>query len=205
MIRADLIKNLLNKYVPDPKPPLECGGAYMTLIAVLLSARTTDVVVNRIIAKLFAKVSTPEEMAELTVDQIYSFVKEAGLAKRKAIAISKLSKILVEKYKGRVPASFKELESLPGVGHKTASVVMSQAFSLPAFPVDTHVFRCARRWGLSNSNNILVVERDLKKSFNKEEWGRIHLQIILYARKYCPSRNHLEARCPICLAVKNKS
>lgn len=192
------IQKLLDQYVPDPKIPLKHRSHYTLLIAVLLSAQATDASVNKITPLLFAKASTPEQMLKLTVAQIEKIIKPIGLAPRKARAIRELSKILVEQHKGKVPRTFKDLEALPGVGHKTASVVMVQAFGLPAFPVDTHIFRCAHRWGLSKGKTVEVVERDLKKLFNEEDWGRLHLQIILFARQYCPARNHDAEACPIC-------
>ena len=195
------IQRVLDQYIPDPQIPLKHKSHYTLLIAVLLSAQATDASVNKITPLLFAKASTPEQMIKLTVAQIEKIIKPIGLAPRKAKAIWELSKILVEKHKGKVPRTFKELEALPGVGHKTASVVMVQAFGLPAFPVDTHIFRCAHRWGLSKGKTVEAVERDLKKLFREEDWGRLHLQIILFARQYCPARNHDPEACPMCSIV----
>lgn len=197
-MKVEMIRRLLNKYVPRPHIPLRHNSPYTLLIAVLLSARSTDAMVNRVTPELFELASTPEEMRHLNVAQIQQIIKPVGLSPQKARAIKELSRLLVEKHGGEVPRTFSELEALPGVGHKTASVVMVQAFGLPAFPVDTHIFRCARRWGLSKGKTVTAVERDLKKKFKKEEWGRIHLQIIHYARTYCPARGHKVKECPIC-------
>lgn len=199
---AAIVRKLLNQYVPNPDIPLKHQSPYTLLIAVLLSARSTDAMVNRVTPELFAKASTPEQMVELTVQQIQKIIKPIGLSPQKARAIKALSHILIEKYGGQVPQTLKELEALPGVGHKTASVVSVQAFHLPAFPVDTHIFRCAHRWGLSKGKTVRTVEEDLKKIFHESEWGRIHLQIILYARRYCPARGHIIEECPICSAIK---
>jgi endonuclease III len=191
------IQSILDQYFPDPKPPLKHTDPYTLLIAVLLSARCTDAMVNKVTPRLFTKAMTPEQMIELTVDEIRHIIKPCGLSPTKAKNIWKLSEILVKKYKGRVPRSFKSLESLPGVGHKTASVVMTQAFGIPAFPVDTHIFRCAHRWGLSKGKRVEKVEADLKKIFPRKDWIKVHLQIIYFARKFCPARGkHLG--CPIC-------
>lgn len=193
-----IIQKLLNDYFPDPMIPLQHQDPYTLLIAVVLSARSTDAMVNRVTPTLFAKASTAEEMAKLSEEEIRSIVKPCGLSPQKARAIRELSKILVEKYEGHVPSSFEALEELPGVGHKTASVVMAQAFHIPAFPVDTHIFRLARRWGLSQGKSVQKVEEDLKKCFPKKDWIRVHLQIIYYARRFCPARGHIVEQCPIC-------
>lgn len=142
-------------------------------------------------------------MVKLSPDQIREIIRPCGLSPQKSKALWELSKQLIEKHRGQVPSSFSELEALPGVGHKTASVVMAQAFHIPAFPVDTHIFRCARRWGLSTGNTVVAVEEDLKKLFSKEEWINLHLQIIYYARTYCPSRGHVLGNCPICQALQD--
>lgn len=196
--RLKIIQKHLNAYFPDPPIPLQHSDAYTLLIAVVLSARSTDVMVNRVTPNLFAKASTPEQMVQLSVEEIRSLIKPCGLSPQKARAIKGLSKILLEKHQGQVPASFEELEMLPGVGHKTASVVMAQAFHIPAFPVDTHILRLARRWGLSEGKTPEKVEADLKKCFKKEEWIRLHLQIIYYGRRFCPARGHVIEHCPIC-------
>ncbi len=191
------IQAILDNLFPDPEPPLHHTDPYTLLIAVVLSARNTDAKVNQITPHLFQKAKTPEEMIRLTVDEIRAIIKPCGLSPTKAKNIWKLSEILVEKYQGEVPRSFEELEELPGVGHKTASVVMAQAFNVPAFPIDTHILRCARRWGLSKGKSPEKVEEDLKKIFPKKDWIKVHLQIIYYARKFCPARGkHTE--CQIC-------
>lgn len=192
-----MIQDILNYYFPDPKPPLEHSDSYTLLIAVLLSARCTDAMVNRVTPNLFKKAKTPQEMIQLTVEEIRSIIKPCGLSPTKAKNIWKLSEILIKKYKGQVPKTLKSLESLPGVGHKTASVVMAQAFHVPAFPVDTHIFRCAHRWGLSKGKTVEKVEEDLKKYFPKKDWIKVHLQIIYFARKFCPARGKHD-HCPIC-------
>lgn len=197
----ETVRHLLNQYFPNPEIPLRHCDPYTLLIAVLLSAQSTDAMVNRVTPDLFAKASTPEKMAGLAVEEIQEIIKPVGLSPTKARAIKKLSWQLMETHGGKVPCTFEELEGLAGVGHKTASVVMVQAFHLPAFPVDTHIYRCAHRWGLSKGKTVEAVEKDLKKNFNREEWGRIHLQIILYARKFCPARGHKIEKCPICSAL----
>lgn len=196
--RAKAVQTILNKLFPDPQVPLKHTSSYTLLIAVLLSAQCTDARVNMVTPLLFAKAKTPKEMIKLTIPEIASIIRSCGLSNNKAKAIWHLSKQLLEKHKGKVPKTFKELEDLPGVGHKTASVVMSHAFHQPAFPVDTHIHRCAKRWGLSNGKNVAQTERDLKALFPKKSWNKLHLQIIYYARKYCPARGHKIADCPIC-------
>jgi endonuclease III len=191
------IQKILDKYFPDPKPPLNHFDPYTLLIAVVLSARNTDAKVNQITPLLFKQAKTPEEMIQLTVEEIRNIIKPCGLSPTKAKNIWKLSEILVKKYKSKVPKSFEALESLPGVGHKTASVVMAQAFDVPAFPIDTHIFRCAHRWGLSKGKTAEKVEEDLKKIFPRKDWIKVHLQIIYFARKFCPARGKHHA-CPIC-------
>lgn len=198
MTNATLVRDLLNTHFPHPDIPLHHTTPYTLLIAVLLSAQSTDARVNTITPLLFARASTPEQMVTLPVGEIEQIIKPIGLAPKKARAIKELSQILIDSHNGEVPATFEELEALPGVGHKTASVVMTQAFNLPAFPVDTHIFRCAHRWGLSKGKTVEAVEKDLKKLFEESEWGLIHLQIILYARAYCPARGHSIDHCPIC-------
>lgn len=203
--RKELVKEILNHFFPRPRVPLHHQDPYTLLIAVVLSARSTDAMVNRVTPHLYAKASTPQKMVKLSVDHIQKIIQPCGLSPQKAKAIKELSHILIEKHGGKVPQTFAELEALPGVGHKTASVVMAQAFHIPAFPVDTHIFRCARRWGLSRGKNVQQVERDLKNLFDKEEWIRLHLQIIYYARKFCPARRHKLEECPICVAIKTKT
>ncbi|NGX55354.1 MAG: Endonuclease III [Chlamydiae bacterium] len=202
--RAKIVSEVLNKYYPRPKVPLKHKSTYTLLIAVLLSAQTTDERVNLVTPKLFAKASTPKAMVKLTVKEIQEIIQTCGLAPKKAHAIWGLSNILIEKHRGRVPDTFEDLEALPGVGHKTASVVMAHAFGHPAFPVDTHIFRSAQRWGLSRGKNVVVVERDLKRLFSEKRWNRLHLQIILFARLYCPARGHKTSECPLCSKLCKK-
>ena len=168
------------------------------LIAVLLSAQCTDARVNLVTPHLFAKASTPKEMIALSIDEIAQIIRSCGLSNTKAKAIWNLSKILLEKHKEKVPQSLAALEKLPGVGHKTASVVMVQAFHKSAFPVDTHIHRCAKRWGLSSGKNVVQTEKDLKALFPRKSWSKLHLQIIYFARKYCPAKGHKTDKCPIC-------
>lgn len=200
--RAALIDQILNTFFPTPSIPLQHTDPYTLLIAVLLSAQCTDERVNQVTPYLFAKASTPQQMVQLTAGDIEKIIKPCGLGPTKAKAIWNLSKQLIEKHKGKVPNTFEELEALPGVGHKTASVVMSQAFHKPAFPVDTHIHRCAKRWKLSSGKNVVETEKDLKKLFPKEHWNRLHLQIIYFARTYCPARGHHPETCPICCVIK---
>ncbi|MBS0627121.1 MAG: endonuclease III [Verrucomicrobia bacterium] len=196
--KAFLVKAVLDNLFPNPPIPLHYTNHYTLLIAVLLSAQCTDERVNKITKHLFAKTSTPEEMILISIEEIESIIKPCGLYKNKAKAISSLSRILIDKFQGKVPPSLESLESLPGVGHKTASVVLAQGFSIPAFPVDTHIHRCAKRWGLSKGKNVDQTEKDLKKLFPKNTWNLLHLQIIYYARAYCPAKGHNLETCPIC-------
>lgn len=201
--RANQIYRILNELYPAPPIPLKHQDSYTLLIAVVLSAQCTDARVNTITPKLFSKADNPEAMIRLSVADIQEIIRPCGLSQRKAKAIWDLSWILVHDHGGQVPASFEELEALPGVGHKTASVVMSQAFEQPAFPVDTHIHRCAFRWGLSSGKSILQTEKDLKKLFPKSSWNRLHLQIIYFAREYCPARKHDAGVCPICSQIRD--
>lgn len=196
--KAADIARILEEYFPNPTIPLQHKDPYTLLIAVLLSAQCTDARVNLITPKLFALADTPQKMVQLPVQEIQDIIRPCGLSTRKAYAIWKLSEIILEKHKGQVPNSFAELEELPGVGHKTASVVMSQAFQEPAFPVDTHIHRCAKRWGLSKGKTVVETEKDLKKAFPITLWNKIHLQIIYFARVFCPARGHKPELCPIC-------
>lgn len=198
MKKTTYIAKTLQELFPDPAIPLDHSNTFTFLIAVLLSAQCTDKRVNCVTPALFALASTPEEMVRLSVAKIESLIKTCGLAKQKAKAIHRLSEILIAEHKGQVPQTFKELEALPGVGHKTASVIMSQAFNQPAFPVDTHIHRLAKRWGLSSGKNVQQTEKDLKEAFPKKSWNKLHLQIIYYARAYCPARGHSLENCPIC-------
>lgn len=200
--RARTVKRILDKLFPRPKIPLKHKNAYTLLIAVVLSARCTDKKVNEITPKLFAKASTPEKMAALPQSTIQSIIKPCGLSPAKSKAIKNLSKILVEDYGGKVPKDWEALEKLPGVGHKTASVVMAQAFKEPAFPIDTHIHRCAKRWGLSSGKTVKQTEKDLKVLFPKASWIKLHLQIIYFGRKYCPARGHKIENCPICSVLE---
>jgi endonuclease-3 len=181
--------------------PLNHNSNYTLLIAVLLSAQCTDVRVNQVTPQLFALANTPEQMVQLTVEQIRDIIRPCGLSPRKSKAIYELSEILLQKHDKNVPESFVELEALPGVGHKTASVVMSQAFGHPAFPVDTHIHRLAWRWGLTNGKNVEQTEKDLKRIFPIELWNKLHLQIIFFGREYCPARAHKPRNCPLCSKV----
>lgn len=196
--KAKIIITILDRLFPDPKIPLQHNDPYTLLIAVLLSAQCTDARVNQITPKLFSLADTPEKMVGLNPDAIEAIIRPCGLGKTKARAIWNLSFLLIEKYQSRVPKTLEELEELPGVGRKTASVVMAQAFSKPAFPVDTHIHRCAKRWGLSIGKSVQQTEIDLKKVFAKKDWRKIHLQIIYFARTYCPARGHHKENCPIC-------
>lgn len=196
--RAALVAKVLDELFPDPSIPLKHEDPYTLLIAVLLSAQCTDDRVNKTTPKLFEKAHTPKQMILLDPKEIEEIVRPCGLAPTKSKAIWKLSKDLIDHHKGKVPRTFEELEELPGVGHKTASVVMAHAFHEPAFPVDTHIHRCAHRWGLSSGKNVVQTERDLKLLFPKKDWILRHLQIIYFARKYCPARGHDPKKCPIC-------
>lgn len=203
--KADAIAGILEELYPETPIPLQHQDPYTLLIAVLLSAQCTDERVNKITPLLFAKADTPQEMARMDVKEIENIIRPCGLSPRKSKAIFELSNILMEKHGGKVPQSFKELEALPGVGHKTASVVMSQAFGVPAFPVDTHIHRQAYRWGLSTGKNVEKTEADLKKLFPKEKWNKLHLRIIYFGREYCTARGHDPRKCPICSIYGRKS
>ncbi|MCO5187722.1 MAG: endonuclease III [Anaerolineae bacterium] len=196
--KADAIAAILDELYPETPIPLRHSDPYTLLIAVLLSAQSTDARVNTITPVLFERASTPKEMVQLSVDEIRDIIRPVGLAPRKSQAIYDLSHILLQKHGGQVPQSFAELEALPGVGHKTASVVMSQAFGVPAVPVDTHIHRLMYRWGLSNGKNVKQTEKDIKALFPRESWNKLHLQIIFFGRSYCPARGHDPRECPIC-------
>lgn len=196
--KAKKIHAILKEYYPAPAIPLKHQDAYTLLIAILLSAQCTDARVNTITPILFQKANTPEKMAALETDEIEKIIRPCGLAPRKAKAITELSRIIVEKHGSCVPNSFEELEALPGIGHKTASVVMAQAFHTPAFPVDTHIHRCAKRWGLSDGKSVDKTEKDLKTLFPKKDWIALHLQIIYFAREFCTALRHTPETCPIC-------
>ncbi|HUN16460.1 MAG TPA: endonuclease III [Saprospiraceae bacterium] len=196
--KAKHIQAILDELFPEVPIPLIHQDAYTLLIAVLLSAQCTDERVNKVSPQLFQLANNPFDMSKLDITQIESIIKPCGLYQNKAKAISQLSTILIEKYGGNVPNTLEELEELPGVGHKTASVVVSQAFGEPAFPVDTHIHRLAYRWGLSSGKNVVQTEIDLKHLFHITTWNKLHLQIIYFGRKYCPAKAHVKADCPIC-------
>jgi endonuclease-3 len=196
--KATKIAAILEELYPDPPIPLNHRDPYTLLVAVLLSAQCTDVRVNKVTPNLFARAATPQEMVRLEVEEIEEIIRSCGLAPRKSRAIYELSHLLLQNHGGEVPASITALEKLPGVGHKTASVVMAQAFEEPAFPVDTHIHRLAWRWGLSNRKNVRQTEKDLKAVFPREKWNDLHLQIIYFGREYCPARGHEPRECPIC-------
>ena len=198
--RAGLVHRTLKKLYPDPPIPLDHTSPFTLLIAVLLSAQTTDERVNLVTPALFKAADTPLKMSKLPVKKIHSMIKTCGLAPQKSKAIAGLSKILVEEYDSQVPQTFEDLERLPGVGHKTASVVMAQAFGVPAFPVDTHIHRLAQRWGLTSGKNVKQTEADLKKIFPEESWNKLHLQIIFYGREFCTARGCDGTVCDICRA-----
>ena len=202
--RAEFILSDLSSRYPDPKAPLDHRNPFTFLVAVALSAQTTDARVNLVTPALFDLASTPEDMAKLGEKEILSCIKTCGLAPTKAKNVRALSRMLVEKFKGEVPGDFESLESLPGVGHKTASVVMSQIFGVPAFPVDTHVHRLAKRWRLTKGKTVEETEADLKKLFPESSWGRISLQIIFYGREHCSPRGCDGSTCPICEALNGK-
>ena len=186
--KVDFVIKTLNELFPETPIPLDHKDPYTLLIAVLLSAQSTDAKVNQITPLLFAKANNPYDMVKLTVDQIREIIKPVGLSPMKSKGIHGLSEILIEKYNGKVPQSFEALEALPAVGHKTASVVMAQAFNVPAFPVDTHIHRLMYRWGLSTGKNVVQTEKDAKRLFPEELWNKLHLQIIYYGRAYSPAR-----------------
>jgi len=198
--RVELIFNTLQTLYPEPPVPLDHIDPYTLLIAVLLSAQCTDERVNQVTPHLFAKARSPEAMVKLSVDEIRQMIRPCGLSPQKSKAIHRLSEILIADHHGEVPADFEALEALPGVGHKTASVVMAQAFGVPAFPVDTHIHRLAQRWGLSKGRNVTETERDLKKLFPRDHWNKLHLQIIFYGREYCTARGCDGRVCPLCKA-----
>lgn len=196
--RTRRIQSVLDELYPAPTVPLDHRDPYTLLIAVLLSAQCTDVRVNKTTPALFARAATPAAMAQLPVDEIRQLIRSCGLSPQKAKAIHGLSELLLRDHAGQVPADLAALEQLPGVGHKTAQVVMAQAFGVPSFPVDTHIHRCAARWGLSSGRNVAQTERDLKRLFPPVAWNRLHLQIIWFGRERCPALRHDAAECPIC-------
>lgn len=199
--RVDFIINKLEELYPHPQIPLDHTDAYTMLISVLLSAQCTDKRVNLTTPFLFEKAKTPKQMVKMDVKDIEDIIRPCGLAPAKSKAIHRLSEILLEKHKGEVPNTFEDLEALPGVGHKTASVVMSQIFDVPAFPVDTHIHRLMHRWKLTNGKNVEQTEKDAKRLFPEHIWNKLHLQIIFFGREYCPARGHDESKCPICSKI----
>ena len=196
--RAKIVLKILNKLYPRTPIPLKHKNIFTLLISVLLSAQCTDVNVNNVTKNIYPKYNKPEHFAKLGRKKIEKLIRSIGIFRIKAKSVYNLSKTLVKKYNSKVPKTFDELEKLPGVGHKTASVVVSQAFNIPAFPVDTHIHRCAQRWGLSSGKNVKTTESDLKNIFPIEEWNKLHIQIIMYARAYCPARGCYGLECEIC-------
>ncbi len=196
--RTSLIADILNDYYKNLPVPLDHTDSFTLLIAVLLSAQCTDERVNKVTPLLFSKANSPVKMIKLTEKYIYNIIRPCGLGPQKSKAILGLSNILVKNYNGRVPEALDELEKLPGVGHKTASVVVNQAFGIPAFPVDTHIHRLSQRWGLTNGKSVLQTEKDLKKCFPENSWGRLHLQMIYWGREHCTARDCWGLDCKIC-------
>ena len=198
--KVEYIASKLEELYPNPEIPLDHENNFTFLIAVMLSAQSTDKKVNEVTPKLFSKANTPEKMDRLEINEIRDYIREIGLAPTKAKNIKKTSRMLIEKHHGKVPKTFEELEELPGVGHKTASVIMSQAFGQPAFPVDTHIHRLAFRWKLSKGKNVQSTEKDLKRKFDKRLWNKLHLQMIFYGREFCQARKK-KCNCEICKTV----
>ena len=202
--RAQIVLKILNKTYPKTPIPLDHKDNFTLLVAVLLSAQCTDKRVNQVTPKLFKIASNPQKMSKLSQNQIYKIIKPCGLGPKKSKAIKVLSSILLKKFNGQVPNNFKDLEALPGVGHKTASVVMSQGFGVPAFAVDTHIHRLAQRWGLTNGKNVKKTEADLKKLFDKSLWNKLHLQIIFWGREFCQAKACYGLKCDVCKACYPK-
>ncbi|SVB18709.1 uncharacterized protein METZ01_LOCUS171563 [marine metagenome] len=200
--KTRFITSVLDELYPEPEIPLEHENNFTFLVAVMLSAQSTDKKVNQITPKLFAKANNPEKMDKLSEKEIRTIIREIGLAPTKSKNIKKTCKQLLEKYNGEIPDNFEDLEQLAGVGHKTASVIMSQAFNVPAFPVDTHIHRLAFRWGLSTGKNVQTTERDLKSKFEEDDWNRLHLQMIFYGREHCPARKKM-CECRICKGIRD--
>ena len=203
--KIQIIVQTLNGLYPEPEIPLKSRDPYAHLIAVLLSAQCTDARVNQVTPHLFKRARTPHKMVQLDVEEIRAIIHPCGLAPRKARAIWDLSQILLDEHGGKVPADMAALERLPGVGHKTAQVVMAQSFGEQTFPVDTHIHRLIYRWGLSNGKSVEQTERDCKRLFPREHWNKLHLQIIYFGREYCPARSHNPLECPLCSRVGRKS
>ena len=196
--RVDFILSRLRELYPEPPVPLDHSDPYTLLVAVLLSAQCTDERVNQVTPGLFERARTPQAMVEVAVEEIRQIIRPCGLSPQKSKAIAGLSRILIEEHRGEVPADMAALERLPGVGHKTASVVMAQAFGVPSFPVDTHIHRLSQRWGLTSGKNVVQTERDLKRLFPEESWNRLHLQMIFYGREFCTARGCDGRVCEIC-------
>ena len=196
--RVDFILSRLRELYPEPPVPLDHSDPYTLLVAVLLSAQCTDERVNQVTPRLFERAKTPKAMVEVAVEEIRQIIRPCGLSPQKAKAIAGLSRILIEEHRGEVPEDIEALERLPGVGHKTASVVMAQAFGVPSFPVDTHIHRLSQRWGLTSGKNVVQTERDLKRLFPEESWNRLHLQMIFYGREFCTARGCDGRVCEIC-------
>ena len=203
--KAGHIHKILEELYPEVPIPLDHTSHYTLLVAVLLSAQCTDARVNKVTPFLFEKADTPHKMIQLEVEEIKAIIRPCGLSPRKSKAIHELSRLLIEQHNGEVPQDIEALEALPGVGHKTASVVMSQAFGVPNFPVDTHIHRLAYRWTLSTGKNVVKTEKDLRRLFPEEAWNKLHLQIIFFGREYCPARGHDPKACPICSIYGRKS
>ena len=203
--KVRIVMDTLERLYPDVSVPLDHRDPYTHMIAVLLSAQCTDARVNAIAPQLFARARTPARMVELEVAEIEAIIRPCGLAPRKSRAIRDLSQILLDRHHGKVPASLEELEKLPGIGHKSAQVVMAQDFGVPSFPVDTHIHRLAFRWGLSTGRSVERTEKDLKRLFPRERWNKLHLQIIYFGREHCPARGHDFSTCPLCGKVGRRS
>ena len=203
--KVDFVISTLENLYPDPPIPLDHKDPYTLLIAVLLSAQCTDERVNKITPKLFSKADNPYDMVKMSQEEIREIIKPCGLSPMKSKGIYGLSNILIDKFDGQVPPSLEEMEKLPAVGHKTASVVMIQAFDTPAWPVDTHIQRLIYRWGLSTGKNVAQTEKDCKRLFPIDKWNKLHLQIIYFGREYCPARGHNPTTCPICSVIGRKT
>lgn len=203
--KVKFVQETLESLYPETPVPLDHKDPYTLLIAVLLSAQCTDKKVNQITPSLFAAADNPYDMVKLSIEEIKAIIRPCGLSPMKSKGIHGLSEILIEEHNGEVPQSFEALEALPAVGHKTASVVMAQAFGVPAFPVDTHIHRLAYRWGLTTGKNVKQTEKDLKRLFDEALWNKLHLQIIFFGREYCPAKKHDKTVCPICKVIGRKS
>lgn len=205
--KAEYILRVLNGYYPNPQVPLHYSSPYTLLVAVMLSAQCTDARVNLVTPELFKRADTPQKMTQLSIEEIFNIIRPCGLGPAKSKNIYNTSAILCEKYQGVVPCTLEELEALPGVGHKTASVMLIQAFAQDAFPVDTHIHRLLTRWGITSGKSVEQTEKDAKDCFPKKSWSKLHLQLIYYGREYCPARGHTLQNCKICnsLFIDNKT